>query len=279
MIFNFGKKKKSHNVNDNEESASVKSNTSEIEVRQNIEKDSIEKENRVNETTNVENNLSDAEIRKRNSIDILKGRNIPHFGGLPCIETKENCLIRSNEEIAKRAIATIITIQIAMEINNGNEEIEEVKEFFTGILNSFGVMDELTEDEKKIFSLNVTEQELINMMWKYEAAWALLWALGLVENLDFPSNICDCEYAVRTISSHRNFEEFIASTNLREIDEILDEADLIYRYDWACVNARLKGERPPANMDSGVVVERHKGLNWLIGAYGSDDWDNVQANT
>ena len=60
---------------------------------------------------------------------------------------------------------------------------------------------------------------------------------------------------------------------MRNIEEILDEADLIYRYNWACVNARIKGENAPAGLDSEVVFERHWGLNWLIGkgTY-NDNW-------
>lgn len=51
---------------------------------------------------------------------------------------------------------------------------------------------------------------------------------------------------------------------LRDIDEILDEADLIYRYDWACVDARMKQLNAPAGLNSSVVVERHGAL---IGLY------------
>lgn len=70
------------------------------------------------------------------------------------------------------------------------------------------------------------------------------------------------------------------TVNLRSIDEILDEADLIYRYHWACVDARIHRKNVPADLDSGVVFERHWGLNWLIGK-GTDDgnWDCVSTNT
>ena len=62
-------------------------------------------------------------------------------------------------------------------------------------------------------------------------------------------------------------------------DDLLDEADLIFRYDWACVDARIKGEPAPAGLNSEVVYERHWGLNWLIDADGQNDWDLVSCNT
>jgi hypothetical protein len=57
----------------------------------------------------------------------------------------------------------------------------------------------------------------------------------------------------------------------------LDEADLIYRYDWACVEARLKQRPTPANLNASVVLERHAALNWLI-QYDAD-WDEPDVNT
>lgn len=112
-----------------------------------------------------------------------------------------------------------------------------------------------------LYSNNITEQEIINMIWKYEAYWVLIWSLGLIPTLDFPCKTCDCNYAVEVVSKHKNFTEFLATTTLRDIDEILDEVDLIFRYDWACVDARIKGVEAPCNLDSSVVLERHKAFN------------------
>lgn len=73
-------------------------------------------------------------------------------------------------------------------------------------------------------------------------------------------------------------DNYLRSAKLRAQSELLDAADLIYRYDWACVNARLKGESAPSGLEPGVVKERHYTLNWLIG-YGDEPWDNVSTNT
>ena len=59
-------------------------------------------------------------------------------------------------------------------------------------------------------------------------------------------------------------QEFRAKATLRSKREILDQADLILRLDWACVDARTKNQAAPGNLDSGVVFERHHSLNWLI---------------
>ena len=221
-------------------------------------------------------------LRKNKSIKILKKYKVPYIEHLPCIETKENIRIRSKEEIAKRALACLITIQYACDLSQMDdvEELKESKQFVLELLENFQVLDQLSENEKHIlYSNNITEQEIINMTWKYEAYWVLIWSLGLIPTLDFPCKICDCNYAIEVVSKHKNFTEFLSTTALRDIDEILDEADLIFRYDWACVNARINGMEAPCNLDSSVVLERHRALNWLIDADGNNDWDTVSTNT
>jgi hypothetical protein len=66
--------------------------------------------------------------------------------------------------------------------------------------------------------------------------------------------------------------------DLRPQSELLSAADLIYRYHWAVVDARLKGQEPPAGLEGAVVYERHYALNWLIG-YSGPDWDDISTDT
>jgi hypothetical protein len=63
---------------------------------------------------------------------------------------------------------------------------------------------------------------------------------------------------------------------VRSRDEILDEMDLIYRLDWACVDARLNDLAAPTGVQAGVVMERHKTLKWLISG---ENWDEVDLST
>ncbi|WP_291578206.1 DUF4272 domain-containing protein [Clostridium sp. UBA6640] len=217
--------------------------------------------------------------RKQKSIEILKDNKVPYMEGLPVIEGVNEIEVRSAEEIAKRAIACLISIQVACDINSG-ENIEEAREFFKGLLDKYKVKEELTDNEKKIIFGSSNKQEVINMAWKYEAYWTLIWALGIVDKLEYPSQICDCNFAIRAVADYEDFNDFMKTVKLRSIEEILDEADLIYRYNWACVDASIHGENPPAGIDPGVVFERHWGLNWLIGkgAY-NNNWDSVSTDT
>lgn len=214
--------------------------------------------------------------RKEQSIEILKHRDIPYIDWLPMIESVEDVEVRTAESIAQRAIACLWVIQVACDIDNGKYN-DEIKDFVLNVLAKMQVMDALTENEKAILHEDVSQQDVINMVWKYEAYWVLLWALGIVEELNYPENIVDCDFAIQAVVSAKTFEEFMAKVKLRDIEEILDQADLIYRYDWACVNVRLKQEQAPAQLNSAVVVERHGALNWLIQS--DSDWDHPDVST
>jgi hypothetical protein len=65
---------------------------------------------------------------------------------------------------------------------------------------------------------------------------------------------------------------------LRTKKEILDQADLILRLNWACVSARVKNEQAPSGLNSSVVYERHYSLNWLI-KFMNQEWDKVTTDS
>ena len=122
-----------------------------------------------------------------------------------------------------------------------------------------------------------SQHDRIQFTWRHEAAWTLLWALGFVAELGKPDQICDVEFAASTMAE-RTASQFIEDSELRPIANILDEADLIYRYHWAVRNARIKGQQVPAALDPGVTEERHYALNWLIGS-NEQTWDDVTTDT
>ena len=220
--------------------------------------------------------MKNPEQRKQESILKLKTKAIPYIDWLPHIESRDDVIQRSAEHIAKRAIACLLMIQVACDLDRDQFD-QETEDFIVDLLNKFEVADELTVKEKNILNRSAAQQDIVNMIWKYEAYWVLLWALGIVDELKYPDEIADCDFAIEVVSRCRSLQEFMQQVRLRDIEEILDEADLIYRYDWACVDARLKQQNAPANLNASVVLERHGALNWLIQA--DADWDNPDVST
>ncbi len=213
--------------------------------------------------------LTEEEIRRNKSIEILKEHGVPFIEQLPCIESEYEAKFRTKEEVAERAICLALVAAYAEGLEKSilEEKAEEFK-----VLNAF------TADEKAFFEMEeIDDLTKAKFLWRYESLWVLLWALSYVETLEFPTEICDVPFAVQTVVE-RGREKFISDAKLKSRAEILDEADLIYRLHWATTEARLHGDEMPADLDADTVFERHYALNWLIG-YGDDEWDDVETNT
>ena len=222
----------------------------------------------------MNNKTITAQERKNRSIEILQTQNVPFIEHLPLRYETNEVIPRDKKEVIERIACSFTSIMCALSIGK-NEYTEEDREYMTQDFLSarYGALDLLTPKEQKIISgNNVSEAEAINAAWKYESIWALLWALGVVEELSFPNQICDCDLVMGTMERFKNLDDFMANTTLR--------------YHWAAVNARVNGS-DPAGIDEGIVMERRAGLEWLCCKGEENDnltdtynaWDYPDLNT
>lgn len=207
--------------------------------------------------------------RKALSEKILLGEGVPISKTLPVIETQNEAKLRSKDEIAYRALALL-----AVALKGEGLDQSAVDK----IVAKYDLNGRLTPNEKTfIRDAQPSRHDRVQFSWRYEAAWVLLWALGYVDNLEKPVAACDVPRAVR-LMKERSIEQFLAGARLRPASEILDQADRIYRYHWAVVEAEVQGRKAPAGLDSDVTSERHHALDWLIG-YMDQQWDDVTTDT
>jgi hypothetical protein len=208
--------------------------------------------------------------RKERTEAVLKGRKIPFVRTLPPIEGEEVAQIRPVEEVVGRALALML---VAVKAEGLEDEIVQ------RVMADFGIDAFLSPDERAFIADPAPDQQsTINFLWRYEGLWVMLWALGYIEELSFPDQICDVPRSVTIIRESGGHAGFLAGSKLRTTAGILDQCDLAYRLNWAVTDARLRGEPAPANMEAGVVYERHYALNWLR-CYLDQDWDDVRADT
>lgn len=209
--------------------------------------------------------------RRRVSEAYCKSHNIPVYTNPNALFTdpEAKVSIRTKDEVVDRAIALVY-------IGLKSEKLEADK--LDKLDKKYGIQTKLTPNEKAYANAEqLTQQQAIDGGWKYEDLHIMLWALGFVDTLSYPDKFCN-PGADLNIVNNLTEAQFRQKAVIRSKKEILDQADLILRLDWACVDARTKNQPAPGNMDKGIVFERHYALNWLIN-FLQESWDNVTTDT
>lgn len=218
----------------------------------------------------------DQQERRIKSEAFCKSKKIPVYKNPNSlfVDPEEKVTIRTKDEVVDRAIALCFLELISEKAD---------KKMLADFDKRYHVMAKLTPVEKD-FALaeNPTQQQMIDANWRAESYHVMLWALGYIDNLKYPNEVCNIRDDVKYLFS-KTEKEFRDKAKLRSKIEILDQADLILRLHWACVNEKIKPVARPSkedmlDLDTSVVFERHHSLNWLI-HYMNQDWDNITTDT
>ena len=221
-----------------------------------------------------DNSISETEVqqnrRKRNN-KYLSDNNITFAENLPCIYEDTAVKLKDLDDVCRKAIASLIIIQISCDIRNG--KYEESLDYFMPMLKKFGVEDCLNSKEKRIIEGTYTRQDVIDMDWAYETYWAICWYLGLIDDIKDASRLCDCNEAISFVMTSKSIEDFKSKCSPRSLREILDMEDLYYRYNWTINNKKIDPNTKIGNLNASNVIERRRGLEWIISNV--DDWFEV----
>lgn len=211
----------------------------------------------------------EATTRKRRSIAILRRDGIPVNDHLPVIETVAEVRPRNKDEVVNRALA-LTTVAEKGATRDHNLALQMMKHF--------DVAASLTPKERAfVNNPKAPEHDCIQYSWRYEGFGILLWALSFLPRLDKPTVPFQAPELARILID-LGPKEFRRKASLRPMAQILDEADLIYRYHWAVTNARINGRPSPGQLNGSAVYERHYTLNWLV-RYMNQEWDDISTDT
>lgn len=211
--------------------------------------------------------------RKKRSERLLEHRDLRVPSHLPPIVSEPELRLRTPQDVAGRALALFLVAIRAESLATG-EPLSGV-ELKARVPAGF---DYLSPAERSFLDAEApSEHEIGQLSWRYECLYLLEWALGLIEALPFPGEICDVPLAARIILDCPG-TELLAEARLRDATEILDAVDLHYRMHWLLRQAQIDQTEPPNELDGGVVSERHYALNWLV-RFEESDWDVVDTPT
>ena len=195
---------------------------------------------------------------------------------LPPVVSEIDVVLRPAPEVARRAMALFVVALRAESLMSRDIPVEDLKDRPLALR-------ALTPKERVFLNdAAPDQQQIINFAWRYEALWMLAWAIGLVEELCYPSETCDVGILSKILLA-LDEEALLKKAKLLPTETLLDALDLHFRLHWV-VRQRQQDGKPPddetggSDLDPGVVLERHHALNWLV-QYKGAEWDDVETPT
>jgi hypothetical protein len=207
-------------------------------------------------------NMTEIE-RKAKSESFLKSMNVPINSDLPPFDEDVSVEIRTKTEIVNRLIA--LTITCAKSMGAAQQEIQEFEEIYEA--HHLFSPNELRFINDMVFF----EENKLAFGWQSESILVLLWSLGLVDKLNFPSEEFDTDIIWETVLT-KDREQLLEAATLRTKEEILDQADIYYRLQWAIIDAEDNNNDLPAKVNPDVVEEWNYAFEWLTS---TQEWDEV----
>jgi hypothetical protein len=225
--------------------------------------------------------------RAQRSFEQLGQRKAPVYGGPLLVDDDDEVTLQTAQDVARRTL-----VLWAVELRAEGIPQEEA----LGLIEQLDLWESVSPEEKQFLEDKDPDPEQCQeLVWRLESIWVLLWALGYIDELDWPQGMCDVPKIVEILKDSEADPEFIAKARLRSKAEILDAQDLTMRIQWAIRDAHLNhdGLIPPGldwnstaerehvteSPSVGVVEQRHHTLNWLVKFLNPVDWDNVDTPT
>ncbi|MFD2720609.1 DUF4272 domain-containing protein [Hymenobacter monticola] len=213
----------------------------------------------------------DQQARRARSEAYCRARGVPLYHNPDALFTDSEAAtrIRTPDEVVDRALALCF-------IGLKSEGLSPAR--LAAMDRAYHISSKLSPLERAyVEAAQPTRQQRLDANWRYEGLHVLLWALGYADTLDYPDHLCNVAHDAAIIHDLSE-RQFRTRARLRSKRELLDQADLVLRLDWACNEARVTQQPVAGNLNPEVVVERHHALNWLIG-YLDQAWDDVSTDT
>lgn len=205
------------------------------------------------------------ELRKEASELRLHKRGIRLNLQLPVIESEDEIIVRSAQEILARMQA----LQFLWQHLPGSPEPTH-KACDPSAL-SANERDFVHQAQVDVAAALAHHPEFADVA---EAWYFLAWAGGWVTQLAIPGQAQSVS-AIQALMA----ESAQVPIRLRRNSELLDWSDLLYRLHWAVRHAQLSGREIPGRLYVPAIQQWHKAVNWLCCYDEQDDWDLVSTET
>ena len=231
---------------------------------------------------NIEFSDEDRERIEKN-VNFLKDRNIPYKEDMKLIPSKSNTELSDVEMIYSNLILDYILATMSATFP-GEVNQEHWDDIYFIIKSLYAIEPYMSDDYKDLLEdiRNNRPVDKIKMTWLYEKCAISMWVLGL---WDFPNQYseCDVDRMNEILFSNENNKDQLPDLFLKMLDpekkelkfsnlqmksyeEILEKADLLNRYKWACDNAKVNNEEVDFKISMPILNNQllafYQILNW-----------------
>jgi hypothetical protein len=182
-------------------------------------------------------------------------------------------IVRTGQEVARRLLAVFAVYGRA-----AGAAQKDVADW----LRDNGLTAELTPIESTFLAVGKPSvKERIPRTWDSERIIVLLWALGHISEL--PPADAQCDTAI--FGNHLppfasvNVTDFINTAKLRPNEELWNMRDALLDLHWHARDGVLNNRPPKMPVTMGIIQERHRAMNWVIGYDRGAAWDDVTTDT
>ncbi len=224
--------------------------------------------------------------RAERSLAQMKKRLVPVYAGPLFGDDEDEAVIQTAQNVARRTL-----VLWAVELRAEGVPDPEVR----AIIDDLDLWEFVSENERRFLDDDdPSPEECQALVWRLESLWVLMWALGHIQEIPWPSGMCDVPKLAGILAEHEDDPSFILDAKLRPTPELLDARDLTMRIHWAIRNEHLQHGMVPEELDwsgdpewipskfsaaVGVVEQRHYVLNWLTNTLSPESWDKVDTPT
>jgi hypothetical protein len=219
----------------------------------------------------------DAVARRARTRELLETVTPQPPASMPPAIGEAEVLLRPAAEVLQRALALFYVAVRAQVHRIGVDAIPGGQRDH----NPIGVAS-LTPQERSFIETGGSETVTASAMtWRFEAANALFWALGLdAATIADSDRMIDVDALWLSVAGFARDEDAAKGLSLRPVGEILDALDRTLLEHWIVRQANQTNV-PLATISGDVVSERHVALNWLT-SFQNDPgiaWDDTDTPT
>src|SRR2546423_7031402 len=159
--------------------------------------------------------------RLARSVAILDAKQIPRYKGPLYTDDDADVTLRSAQDTARRAL---VVWAVALRADGMPQQDA------LDMLDQRGLWPYVSPEETRyIRDPQPDSQETASLVWRLEAQWVLMWALGHIDELRWPAFMCDVPRLVEIMEPVEADSNFVETAQLRPKHEILDAQDLTMR--------------------------------------------------